>query len=127
MSRLHSAAALSFIVAGIVDLTVAQVQSLWVGDTAQIVHDVEGRQFGDQAWGAKPEGDDVNENEFIRTEVESQARIVLFGRTDLPVGLITTIRIDHMLSNPDQSFKTVVVRADTGAVRWRLRLPHHAT
>jgi hypothetical protein len=43
MPRLHCAAALSFIVAGIVDVTGAQAASLRVGDTVQIVHDVEGR------------------------------------------------------------------------------------
>ena len=81
MCRLHCAAALSFIVAGIVDVTGAQAASLRVGDAVQIVHDVKGRQSGDKAWGSKAEGDDVYENEFIRTEVESQARIVLIDRT----------------------------------------------
>jgi Tfp pilus assembly protein FimT len=118
MSRLHCAAALSFIVAGIVDVAGAQAASLRVGDTVQIVHDVEGRQSGDKAWGSKAEGDDVYENEFIRTEVESQARIVLVDRTGLSVGPITTIRIDRVVYSPDQSIKGIVVSAGTGTVRW---------
>jgi hypothetical protein len=118
MSRLRCAAALSFIVAGIVGVTGAQAASLRVGDAVQIVHDVEGRQSGDKAWGSKAEGDDVYENEFIRTEVESQARLVLVDRTGLSVGPITTIRIDRVVYSPDQSIKGIVVSAGTGTVRW---------
>jgi Tfp pilus assembly protein FimT len=118
MLRLPCAVALPFIIAGIVDVTGAQAASLRVGDTVQIVHDVEGLQFGDQAWDSKAEGDHVYENEFIRTKVESQARILLVDRTGLSVGPISTIRIDRVLFNSDQSVKTVVVSADTGAVRW---------
>jgi len=101
-----------------VDLTGAQAASLRVGDTVQIVHDVEARQSSDQAWSSKAEGEDVYENESIRTKIESQARILLVDRTGLSVGPISAIRIDRMLYNPDQSVKTVVVSADTGAVRW---------
>jgi hypothetical protein len=75
MSCLHCAAALPFIIAGIVDLTGAQAASLRVGDTVQIVHDVQGPQSSDQAWSSKAEGEDVYENELIRTKVERQARI----------------------------------------------------
>ena len=118
MSRLHCAATLSFIVAGIVDVTGAQAASVRVGDAVQIVHEVAGRQSDDQAWSSKAEGDDVYENEFIHTAVESQARIVLVDRTGLSVGPITTIRIDRILYNPDQSMKGIVVSAGTGTVRW---------
>jgi Tfp pilus assembly protein FimT len=118
MTRLHCAAALPFIIAGIADVTGAQAASLRVGDTVQIVHDVEGRQPNDQAWGSKGEGDHVYENEFIRTAVASEARIVLVDRTGLSVGPITTIRIDHMAYNPDQSIKAVIVSAGAGTVRW---------
>jgi hypothetical protein len=118
MSYLHCAATLPFIIAGIVDVTGAQAASRRVGDTVQIVHDVEGRQSNDQAWGSKGEGDHVYENEFIRTAVESEARILLVDRTGLSVGPITTIRIDRMLYNPDQSVKSVLVSAGAGTVRW---------
>jgi hypothetical protein len=102
-----------------VDLTGAQAASLRVGDTVQVVHDVESRQSGDKAWGSKAEGDDVYENEFIRTEVESQARLVLIDRTGLSVGPITTIRIDRVVYNlDDQSIKGIVVSAGSGTVRW---------
>src|SRR5437879_4751214 len=118
MFRLHCAAALTFIIAGIVDVTGAQAASARVGDTVQIVHDVAGRQSDDQAWGSKAEGDNVYENEFIRTAAESQARILLVDRTGLSVGPITTIRIDRMVYNPDQSIKGIVVSAGAGTVRW---------
>jgi hypothetical protein len=118
MSRLHYAVALPFIVAGIVDVSAAQAASLRVGDAVQIVHDVASRPSNDQPWGSKAEGDDVYENEFIRTAVESQARFLLVDRTALSVGPITTIRIDRVVYNPDQSIKGVVVSAGQGAVRW---------
>jgi FecR-like protein len=118
MFRLHYAVALPFFLAGIVDVTGAQAASLRVGDAVQIVHDVTGRQSTEQAWGSKAEGDDVYENEFIRTAVESQARILLTDRTALSVGPITMIRIDRMVYNPDQSIKGIIVSAGEGAVRW---------
>ena len=82
------------------------------------MHDVAGRQSNEQAWGSKAEGDDVYENEFIRTALESQARILLVDRTGLLVGPITTIQIDRMVYNPDQSIKGIVVSAGAGTVRW---------
>jgi Tfp pilus assembly protein FimT len=118
MSRLQYAAALSFIVAGIADITGAHAASVRVGDAVQVVHDVAGRQSNEQTWGSKAEGDDVYENEFIRTAVDSQARILLVDRTGLSVGPITTIRIDRMVYNPDQSIKGIVVSAGAGTVRW---------
>ena len=118
MSRLQCAAALSFIIAGIIAVTGAQAASVRVGDAVQIVHDVAGRQSSEQAWGSKAEGDDVYENEFIRTAVESQARILLVDRTALAVGPITMIRIDRLVYNPDQSVKGIIVSAGEGAVRW---------
>jgi FecR-like protein len=118
MSCLYSAAALPFIIAGIVGASGAQAASLRVGDTVQIVHDVEGRQSNDQSWGSKAEGDNIYENEFIRTKVESQARLLLVDRTGLAVGPTTTIRIDRMVYNTDQSIKGIVVSAGAGTVRW---------
>ena len=118
MSRLHYAFALSFTVAGIVDVSAARAASLRVGDAVQIVHEVESRRSNEQPWGSKGEGDHVYESEFIRTAVESQAKILLVDRTGLSVGPITTIRIDRMLYNSDQSVKSVVVSAGAGTVRW---------
>jgi FecR protein len=118
MSRLHYAFALSFIVAGTVDVSGVQAASLRVGDAVQIVHDVESRRSNEQPWDSKGEGDHVYESEFIRTAVESQARLLLIDRTGLSVGPITTIRIDRVLYNSDQSVKSVVVSAGAGTVRW---------
>jgi len=46
MFCLHCAAALPFIIAGMVDVTGAQAASARVGDAVQIVHDVAVRQSG---------------------------------------------------------------------------------
>jgi FecR protein len=115
MSSLHCAATLPFLV---VAITGAQAASLRVGDTVQVVHNVEGLQSTDQSWSSKAEGDNIYENEFIRTKIESQARLLLVDRTGLSVGPTTTIRIDRVLYNSDRSIKSVLVSADTGAVRW---------
>ena len=48
MSRLHAAAALSLVIAGTGNATVAQAASVRAGDAVQIVHDVRGRQAGNQ-------------------------------------------------------------------------------
>ena len=118
MSRLQYAFALPFIMAEIAGVSAAQAASLRVGDAVQIVHDVESRRSNEQPWDSKGEGDHVYESEFIRTALESQARILLIDRTGLSVGPTTTIRIDRMLYNSDQSVKSVVVSAGAGTVRW---------
>ena len=63
--RHQSAIALVAIVAGVIASTYAQAGSR-VGGAINVVRDVSGSQAG-QSWAKKVEGDDVYENEFIRT------------------------------------------------------------
>ena len=118
MSRLHAAAALSLVIAGTGNATVAQAASVRAGDAVQIVHDVRGRQAGNQGWDAKSKGDDVYENEVIRSAVESEAKIYLIDRTALTMGQISLIRVDRIVNNPDRSIKGIIVSVGGGTVRW---------
>jgi hypothetical protein len=118
MSRLHTAAALSFVIAGTGHATIAQAASVRAGDAVEIVHDVRGRQAGNQGWDAKSKGDDVYENEAIRSAVESEAKIYLLDRTALSMGPISLIRVDRIVNNPDRSIKCVFVSVGSGTVRW---------
>ena len=118
MSSLRTAAALSFVIAGTGNATVAQAASVRAGDAVQIVHDVKGRQAGNQDWDAKSKGDDVYENEVIRSAVESEAKIYLLDRTALSMGPTSLIRVDRIVNNPDRSIKCVIVSVGGGTVRW---------
>ena len=118
MSSLRTAAALSFVIAGTGNATVAQAASVRAGDAVQIVHDVRGRQAGNQGWDAKSKGDDVYENEVIRSAVESEAKIYLLDRTALSMGPTSLIRVDRIVNNPDRSIKCVIVSVGGGTVRW---------
>ena len=118
MSSLRTVAALSFVIAGTGNATVAQAASVRAGDAVQIVHDVRGRQAGNQDWDAKSKGDDVYENEVIRSAVESEAKIYLLDRTALSMGQNSSIRVDRIVNNPDRSIKCVIVSVGGGTVRW---------
>ena len=118
MSSLRTVAALSFVIAGTGNATVAQAASVRAGDAVQIVHDVRGRQAGNQDWDAKSKGDDVYENEVIRSAVESEAKIYLLDRTALSMGPTSLIRVDRIINNPDRSIKCVLVSVGGGTVRW---------
>jgi hypothetical protein len=114
---LHYAVVLPIILAENVAATGAPATGLRIGAAVQIVHDVAGRQSNDQTLGSKAEVDDVYENEYTGTAVESQARFLLVNRTALSVRPITTIRIDRVVYNPYQSIKGVVVSAGQGPLR----------
>jgi FecR protein len=118
MFRLHSAVALPLIIAGIVNVSEAQAASVRAGDAVQVVQEVAGLQSGNRTWDTKAEGDDIYENEVIRTAILSQAHIVLVDRTGLSIGPITTIRVDRIVYYPNQSIKGIIVTAGSGAVRW---------
>jgi len=109
---------LSFVIAGTGSATVAQAASVRAGDAVQIVHDVKGRQAGNQGWDAKSKGDDVYENEVIRSEVDSEAKIYLIDRTALSMGQNSSIRVDRIVNNPDKSIKGIIVSVGSGTVRW---------
>jgi hypothetical protein len=112
----HSAAAFAAIVAGVVASTAAQAGSR-VGGTTSVVHNVASSVSG-ESWAKKVEGDDVYENEFIRTETESSARISFIDETDIRMGPAAKMKIDRVVFKSGRSVSELVVTAEAGAVRW---------
>jgi hypothetical protein len=112
----HSATAFAAIVAGIIASTNAQAGSR-VGGTTSVVHDVSSSVSG-QSWAKKVEGDDVYEDEFIRTETESSARISFIDETDIRMGPAARMKIDRVVFKSNRSVSELIVTAEAGAVRW---------
>jgi hypothetical protein len=115
MYRLHCATALSVIIAGASGVTGAQA-TVRVGGAADIVRNVSGSLPGQTYKKAK--GDDVYENEFISTKAESTAQIVFVDQTHINLGPTTTMKIDRVVFNPNQSVRALTVSAGAGAMRW---------
>src|SRR5262249_22062812 len=63
-------------------------------------------------------GDDVFENDFIRTETASSARLLFVDKTQLMLGPTAIAKLDRLVFNPDQSVSALTVSARQGAVRW---------
>jgi hypothetical protein len=114
--RHHSATALAAIVAGVIASTYAQAGSR-VGGAIDVVHDVSGSQSG-QSWAKKVEGDDVYENEFIRTEAESSTGISFIDETGIKIGPMATMKIDRIVFKTNRSVSELIVTAEEGAIRW---------
>ena len=112
----HSATAFAAIVAGVIASTHAQAGSR-VGGVTSVVHDVASSVSG-QSWAKKVEGDDVYENEFIRTETESSARISFIDETDIRMGPAAKMKIDRVVFKTGRSVSELIVTAEAGAVRW---------
>lgn len=116
MYYLHSATAFAAIVAGVIASTHAQAGSR-VGGATSVVHDVASSVSGD-SWAKKVEGDDVYENEFIRTATESSARISFIDETDIRMGPAARLKIDRVVFKTGRSVSELIVIAEGGAVRW---------
>jgi hypothetical protein len=114
--RHHSATALVAIVAGVIASTDAQGASR-VGGATSVVRDVSGSPSG-QSWAKKVEGDDVYENEFIRTEAESSTRISFIDETNIRIGPMATMKIDRVVFKTNRSVSELIVIAEEGAIRW---------
>ena len=112
----HSATAFAAIVAAVIAATNAQAGSR-VGGATSVVHDVSSSESG-QSWAKKVEGDDVYENEFIRTETESSARISFIDETDIRMGPAARMKIDRVVFKSGRAVSELVVTAEAGAVRW---------
>ena len=112
----HSGAAFAAIVAGTIASTHAQA-GVRVGGVTSVVHDVASSVSG-QSWAKKVEGDDVSEDEFIRTETESSARISFVDETDIRMGPAARMKIDRVVFKSGRAVSELVVTADAGAVRW---------
>jgi hypothetical protein len=114
--RHQSATALAAIVAGVIASSYAQAGSR-VGGAITVVRDVSGSQSG-QTWAKKVEGDDVYENEFIRTEAESSTRISFIDETGIRIGPMATMKIDRIVFKTNRSVSELIVTAEEGAIRW---------
>ena len=112
----HSATAFAAIVAGVIASTHAQAGSR-VGGATSVVHDVASSVSG-ESWAKKVEGDDVYENEFIRTETESSARISFIDETDIRMGPAAKMKIDRVVFKTGRAVSELIVTAEAGAVRW---------
>jgi FecR protein len=115
--RHHSATALVAIIAGVIVSTDAQA-STRVGGATSVVRDVSGSLSGKTSWTQKVEGDDIYENEFVRTKEESSARISFIDQTGIGVGPAATIKIDHVVFNPNRSASELTLIAEKGPMRW---------
>jgi hypothetical protein len=114
--RHHSVTVLVAIVVGVIASAYAQAASR-VGGATNVVRDVSGSVTG-QSWGKKAQGDDVYENEFIRTQAESSARISFIDETDIRIGPAATIKIDRVVFKSNRSVSELIVTADAGPMRW---------
>ena len=103
------------IVSGITGSTPANA-TVRIGSAMLIERDVSGSISGQLQKVVK--GDDVFENEFIRTEIASQARLLFIDKTQLVLGPTASARLDRLVFNPDQSVNTLAVNARAGAIRW---------
>ena len=112
----HSATAFAAIVAGVIASTHAQAGSR-VGGATAVVHDVSSSVSG-QSWAKKVAGDDVYEDEFIRTETESSARISFIDETDIRMGPAARMKIDRVVFKSGRVVSELTVTAEAGAVRW---------
>src|SRR5262245_28558150 len=112
----HSATGIAVIVAGVIASTHAQAGSR-VGGATAVVHDVASSASG-QSWAKKVAGDDVYEDECIRTETESSARISFIDETDIRMGPAAKMKIDRVVFKSGRAVSELVVTAEAGAVRW---------
>jgi FecR-like protein len=112
----HSATAFAAIVVGVIASTNAQAGSR-VGGATSVVHDVASSVSG-ESWAKTVEGDDIHENEFIRTETESSARISFIDETDIRMGPLAKMKIDRVVFKSGRAVSELIVTAEAGAVRW---------
>ena len=112
----HSGTAFAAIVAGTIASTHAQA-GVRVGGVTSVVHDVASSVSG-QSWAKKVEGDDVSEDEFIRTETQSSARISFVDETDIRMGPAARMKIDRVVFKSGRAVSELVVTAEAGALRW---------
>src|SRR6478736_3531836 len=68
--------------------------------------------------GSRVGGDDVSEDEFIRTEIESSARISFIDETDIRMGPAAKMKIDRVVFKSGRAVSELVVTAEAGALRW---------
>ena len=111
----HFSVPFAVIVAGIAGASSAHA-TVRVGYAMTVERNVSGTLSGQQRKVFK--GDDVFENDFIRTETESSAGLRFVDKTQLMLGPRAIAKLDRLVINPDQSVSALTVNARQGAVRW---------
>jgi hypothetical protein len=115
MYRPHLSVPLAAIVAGIAGVSSAHA-TVRVGYAMMVERNVSGTLSGQQRKVLK--GDDIFENDFIRTDVESSARLLFVDKTQLMLGPTAIAKLDRLVFNPDQFASALTVSASQGAIRW---------
>ncbi len=113
----HYSFRLATIIAGIIASTCAQASTVRVGSAVTVVRDVSGSVSG-MSWEKKIEGDDVYENEFVRTAARSSAVISFVDETKISIGQAATMKIDHVVLKSNRSVEELIVSFEAGAMRW---------
>jgi hypothetical protein len=117
MYRFPSVSTLSIIIAATIGTSCANA-AFRVGSAAEIVHDVSGSLSLGQKWNKMIIGDDVYQDEFIRTERESKGQFILIDTTTIELGPLATMKIDSAVFNPNGSVRGLTASAEAGAMRW---------
>ena len=117
MYRFHSVSTLAVIIAAATGTTCANA-AFRVGGAALIERDVSGSLSLGQNWNRKITGDDVYQDEFIRTEAESKGQFILIDATTIELGPLATMKIDSAVFNPNGSVRALTASAEAGAMRW---------
>jgi hypothetical protein len=79
-------------------------------------------------------GDDIHQNELIRTGVASSAELGFLDQTRLAVGASAAVKLDRFVFDPDRGARSVVLTATKGVARfvtgagpsaaYQVRTPH---
>ena len=113
----HYSVGLAAIIAGVTASTCVQASTVRAGSAVTVVRDVSGSVSG-TSWEKKVEGDDVYENEFVRTAARSSAVISFVDETKISIGQAATMKIDRVVLKSNRSVEELIVSAEAGAMRW---------
>jgi hypothetical protein len=87
-----------------------------IGDATQIVRQVSGT-VGGRTRSISP-NDEIFQDETIRTQPESSARLRFLDKTDLSIGASAAVKLDRFVYDPGGSARSVVVSSTKGVLRW---------
>jgi hypothetical protein len=113
----RSVSTLAVIIAAATGTTAANA-AVRVGGAAQIERNVAGSLSLGQTWNKKIVGDDVYQDEIIRTEAQSKGQFILIDATKIELGPVATMKIDSTVFNPNGSVQALTASAEVGAMRW---------
>jgi hypothetical protein len=116
MYPVRSVSTLAVIIAAATGATGAKA-AVRVGAAVQIERDVAGSLSLGKTWSKKIVGDDVYQDEFLRTKAESTGKFTLIDETLIELGPSAETKIDSAVF--DQSrFQKLTASVEGGAMRW---------